>query len=475
MSWTPKPVAGGPEAAEPTSRHFPRLVLRSVGRHIGLFFLIWFSVVASSVGLMALLPKTYEVHTVLEAKGSQSIPALGSRANLGETDAPTKQAAEAVLRRDNLVAIVGQTNLVEKWPLHRAPLANLKAAIWRKFLHPPSEKDQVDDFVSLLEDRLSVTTSDETVTIGILFPDPELAYHLVETALENFLEARHAAVISSIGEAISILEARTTEAQTALDKERRELQTLRAARKSKASTPKPVAKKANVPTATDPETIQLLVRVQNKRQAIADLESFRQRRVTELETRLGELRATYSEAHPAVSQLRQSLEAMRPESPQLLSLRQELAPLEAELQLRGVVAETPLKSPAAAAFVQVVAQELDETRENADPDIDLAKSQVRRALAKYGDLLERIAGARLEQETAQAAYKYRYTVLWPAQMPRHPFKPQPETIIPASLLAGLLVAIIGAALVDLHSRRAVEPSQPETAVGPSTISGIRML
>jgi hypothetical protein len=476
MSWTPNPVVGSPQAGDgPTSGRLARLVFRSVGRHKALVFLIWFAIVASSVGLMALLPRTYEVHTILEAKGAQSIPALGSRANLGEADAPTKQAAEAVLRHDNLVALVAETNLVEKWPRNRAPLAKLKAAIWRRLFHPPSEKDQVDDFVSLLEDRLSVTTSDETVTIGILFPDPELAYHLVETALENFLEARHAAVISSIGEAISILEARTTQAQASLDEERRALQALRAARKSKVATPKPVASKAHVPTAADPETTQLLVRVQNKRQAIADLEGFRQRRVTELETRLGELRATYSEAHPAVSQLRQSLETMRQESPQLLSLRQELAPLEAELQQRGVVAETPLKSPAAAAFVQVVAQELDEARENADPDIDYAKSQVRRALAKYSDLLERIAGARLEQDTAQAAYKYRYTVLWPAQMPRHPFKPQPERIIPASLLAGLLVAIIGAVLVDVQSRRAGEPLQAERAVGPPTISEIRML
>jgi hypothetical protein len=436
-----------------------------MGRHKALLFLTWFCVVAASLALMALLPKTYEVHTILQAKAAQSIPALGSRANLGEADAPTKQAAEAVFRHDNLVALIEQTNLIEKWPLNRAPAARLKAALWRQLFHPPSEKDQIDDFVTLLEKRLSVSTREETVTISILFPDAELAYHLVEAALENFLEARHAAVISSIGEAIAILETRTAQAQAALDQARDELQALRTARTPKVVKPAPVVAKPKVPTEADPETTQLLVRVQNKRQAITDLEDFRQRRITELETRLGEARAVYSEVHPTVRDLRQSLETMHQESPQLLTLRQELVPLEAELQQRGLVAETPLKSPSAAAFVQAVAHELDEARENADPDIDYAKAHVRHALATYSDLLDRVAGARLEQDTAQAAYKYRYTVIWPAQMPRHPQKPDPVMVVAASLLAGLLVAIFGAVLVDTHSGKAVEAWQVERATG----------
>lgn len=450
------------------------LVVRAVGRHKPLFFLVWFGIVAASVLSMALLPKTYEVHTTLEAKGAQSIPALGSRANVGEADSPTKQASEAILRHDNLVALVRQTDLIHKLPLHRAPLSRLKAAVMSRLFAPPSEHDQTEDFVTLLEDKLTVSTRNETVTIAIRFPDAELAYHLVETALENFLEARHAGVMSSIGEAISILETRTSQAKAQLDEDRRALQALRAAREAKVVKPAPVAAKAPGPSQPDAETTQLLVRLQTKRQAISDLEDFRLRRISELETRLGEARAIYSEAHPTVHNLRQSLEVMRQDSPQLVALRQELAPLEAELEQRGVTVQKPVKSPAAAAVVQAVAEELDEAHESADPNWEYAKTRVRQSLAKYSDLLDRLAGARLEQDTAQAAYKYRYTVIWPAQLPRHPSKPVAERVVACSLLAGLLVALIGVALVERNSHLVLEPWQVERATGVPLLGEIHL-
>src|SRR2546426_7630000 len=59
-------------------------------------------------------------------------------------------------------------------------------------------------------------TGEGTVTIGIEFPDPQQAYRLVNTAVENFLHARHAAEVSTISEAITILEARADQAHQAL-------------------------------------------------------------------------------------------------------------------------------------------------------------------------------------------------------------------------------------------------------------------
>src|SRR6202035_675593 len=75
---------------------------------------------------------------------------------------------------------------------------------------------------------------------------------------------------------------------------------------------------------------------QSKRRAIADLEEFRRRRISELQTRMQEQRAIFSENHPAVLDIKQSLEAVRQESPQVAALKSELAPLEAELKKRGV-------------------------------------------------------------------------------------------------------------------------------------------
>jgi uncharacterized protein involved in exopolysaccharide biosynthesis len=450
-------------------------VAHSLGRHKALFAGIWLGVVALTLGLVAVLPKTYEVTTTLQAQRAAIISALGSGITVGDADAPEKQAAETVLRHDNLVALVGQTDLIHNWPKNRAPLMRLKDWIWSHLFKPPSEESQVEGFVGLLEKRLTVTSGEGTVTIGVRFPDAQLAYHLVEAAVQNFLEARHAAEISSIADVISILETRAAQAQGQLDEALRQLQQLRAARAERLGKQVrrgPQAKAAPIP---DQETSQLLVQAEGKRRAIADLESFRQRRITELETRLIEVRALYASTHPAVADVEQSLRALRQESPQVVTLRRELAALEGELRRRGFRPDSPLK-PNRPAELALQATALDPTdpREDEDPDIDYAKSQVRHAVNRFNAMLDRVESARIEQDTAQAAFKYRYVVIWPAQRPRGSVQPNPGLVFLASLVAGFFLAVMGTTLVDLTSRRIVEPWQVERGLGVPLLSEVRL-
>src|SRR5260370_969960 len=204
-------------------------ILRSIKRHKLLFISVWGGIVAFSPGLILSLPKTYQVQTTLQAQRSQSMPGLSARPNM-DPEAPTRLALETVQRYDNLVALIQQTKLLKNWQRHRAPLPRLKTFIWRKLFKPPTPEEELDNFVYYLRDKLWVKTGDGTVTIGIEFPDAELAYRLVDTALQNFLEARHAADVSSIAEAITILEARTDHAHQALASALQTLQTLREAR-----------------------------------------------------------------------------------------------------------------------------------------------------------------------------------------------------------------------------------------------------
>jgi hypothetical protein len=308
-----------------------------------------------------------------------------------------------------------------------------------------------------------VKTGDGTVTIGIEFPDKELAYRIVDTALQNFLEARHAADVSTIAEAITILEGRAEQAHQTLATALQQVQTLREARG--AHTGRRANRslvEARAPAALDPETSRLVVTLQSKRRAIADLEEFRRRRATELQTRLQEQRANYSATHPAVLDTEQSLQAVRQESPQVAALKRELAPLEAELRKRGLGddAGQELGKPTP---VVIQAERLDPVDPLADegPQIESAKGQVRFALSNYNQFLDRIEGARLELDSARAAFKYRYTVIIPAQKPRGPIKPKPALVLGASLIAGLVLAVLSTTLVDLHSRKLLENWQVE--------------
>jgi hypothetical protein len=228
------------------------------------------------------------------------------------------------------------------------------------------------------------------------------------------------------------------------------------------------------PAPIDEEAARVLVGVQSKRRAIADLEEFRRRRITELQTRLQEQRATYSASHPAVLDTEQSLEAVRHESPQVAVLKRELAALEADLKKTGV-ADPARKEVGRSTPVVFQAEHLGsiDPREEDDPQIGYLREQVRFALTNYNSFLDRIEAARLELDSARAAFKYRYTVITPVQRPRGHIKPKPAMVVAASLIAGLVLAVLSTTLVDLRSRKLLESWQIERQLKLPLLAEVR--
>jgi uncharacterized protein involved in exopolysaccharide biosynthesis len=85
-------------------------------------------------------------------------------------------------------------------------------------------------------------------------------------------------------------------------------------------------------------------------------------------------------------------------------------------------------------------------------------------MEKYDTLLDRINSARIELDTARAAFKYRYSVIRPPQLPKRPEKPKVPLVIAAGVLAAMTLAVLAAALSDLRSGRILEPWQVERAL-----------
>ena len=93
------------------------------------------------------------------------------------------------------------------------------------------------------------------------------------------------------------------------------------------------------------------------------------------------------------------------------------------------------------------------------------KAEVRHALGRYNSLLDRIDAARLELDNAQAAFKRRYVLIHPSQRPKGPVKPKVALVLLASTVAGAVLGLFAPSLVDLLSRRLVEPWQVEQVLG----------
>jgi len=201
-----------------------------------------------------------------------------------------------------------------------------------------------------------------------------------------------------------------------------------------------------------------------KRRAINELDEFRRRRLAELQTELAQKRAVYADAHPAVAQILQSIGALTEDSPQLAALRKD------ERELQGEYERLSARKPESGGGGAPRSTEVTPRKKISDPlepDVqgEYSRTRLRFAMEKYDTLLDRINSARIELDTARAAFKYRYQVIRPPQLPKRPEKPKVPLVIAGGVMAALALAVVAAALSDLRSGRILESWQVERTLG----------
>jgi uncharacterized protein involved in exopolysaccharide biosynthesis len=470
-------------------RHSVGFALRSVGRHKLVATLCFVLVLGLSAASLLIFPRTYQVQAIILALRNPVMSTL-SNPNLFrpyEQDAPTRAARETVLRRDNLVSLINDTDLLKKEQRTRAPSYRVRDWILKHLKgHERTHDEQIDELVDLLEKQLTVDVSEGTVTISIEWTNAQTAYELVEAAMQNFLETRHTTEIAIVSDAISILESYGNSLQTQIlssteqvNARERELRRKRPApAKARPQAVRPRLASSPVP---DQEYARLQAQLTAKRRAIFDLEEFRQRRLAELQTQLLQYQAIYAEGHPAVQSTRQNIEALSGPSPQLETLRSEAQEIEREIIRRAPPSGGDSAAMIAAATAAAHEDRADPAPAAADTGLDEAddpklaqeRSQLRMLVTNYSNVLERIGAARLELDAAQAAFKYRYSVVSPPQVPKRAVRPVPAKVIGGGFIGGLLLALFAATLLDVRSRRILERWQIERQVEVPVLAELR--
>lgn len=442
-------------------RRYVFFSLGSIRRRRWLFLLIFGGMVLLAAGGLAVMPRTYEVETRLLA---QKNAVLAVRADSNAWEVPTRSAADTILRRDNLHALIRETNLIEEWPKRRAPILRLKDWLQSKLGPPPTDEERLLALTGLLQNELTVwTTPDGTVVIKLRWPDGAMACRIVEIAQQRFIETRHVAEISTIGEQIAILEGHSAELKAKVEKGMAEVQLLRERSAAKGRAAKrPAAVRAPPVPDEPPEVVRLRVMLEAKRRAISDLDEFRRHRLVEQQTRMMELAPVYSKNNPVVVDLQKSIEALENDSPELRELRQEEARLRAELEKRSDRVDPSV--PGLSSLPQDLFR-MDGLSD--DPALDYARAQLLFSAKQYAAMRERIDSARVELDTARAAFKYRYSVILPPEIPRGPVKPKAVLVMVAASLAGLLLALLGTTVADLRSGAVLEPWQVLDLLGPA--------
>ena len=488
-------------------------IARAPRRHPKLAAAIFVVVAGLGLAVAATMPRTYSAELKLLAQRNLVLPALSNpnRTVPRDADNPTKDVAVMIMRRDNLIALAKQADLVDRADSTRPAALRLKDRIFQKISGPVSDADKLRGFVGTLEKKLTVTADDTSVTIAIDWNDPQMAYELLTLVEKNFLEARYDADVAMITDAIGVLrehantelaqvdaalaefaDAQAEQAKTAgnappsADGAAQKAPATIAARPAmvyRNSAPTTAAGSAAAPSAAaaqvDPDLAKAL---EEKRRQIKALDAERTREMDAMRQQLAQARLTLTPLHPTVQALQQKIDALNEPSPELASLQTEEHAIMAQIVAATpapAAAPTPASSaggapgkapvaaygaPAPAAAQAARATYIPPASQTDSGPTQLARSKLETAIHRYQDVMARIDSANIELEITRTAFKYRYSVITPAEVPRSPKKPIATLVGIGSFIAGIFLALAATAALDFFGGRFIETWQVKRAL-----------
>lgn len=380
-----------------------------------------------------------------------------------------KEYEEQVLAKDSIIAIVRQKQLVDRWDEMRQPHRRLIDKINRKLgKSPPTDDAKFEALVGSIQRRLRTWVDGSTVTVRLDWAEPTAARDIVAAAVENFLEARFQSEVGVIPERLKILEAGVAQAHQDLEASATEL-----VRQQKLANPRervniviPNLPQGVTDRAAEPPDPVLKARLDQVRQQIAVLQEAKVRREAELNQQLIQRRQTLAEAHPEIIALKQTLEATRVDPPQLAKLRAEEREIASEIAAKQrAAAEARANEPKPAARVVTAKAAAEVPAAGTSKSVQDAQVQFDNATEAYADLVRQLNAARIEMKTAEAAFKNRYKVVHPAELPLGPKRPVGLIAIAIGFLSTIAAVLAAAALADRFSGIFFEPRDVRDRLG----------
>jgi uncharacterized protein involved in exopolysaccharide biosynthesis len=449
--------------------------------------------VAVSLGVLVALvkPPVYACDTTIVARRSSTVRMIATKNNEQNNGDVTKGAATDILNDENLVALMKDAQIVERWDAERPRIMRYKDKLFWAIFGKPSPHDFERGIVWMLGQKITVTTQDDSITIHAEWHTREGALRIVTAAETRFMATQQAKDLAMINDGITILQSSVEEEGREvekalqelvekLDEQKREQMGAVAdldagAGEAGASAPAGAGRTesrlvvASLPPAP---TIDPAIRktIDEKKAAIAALEEDRRREIRDAETKLANLRGQQSlgPAHPEVVALARQVDALSQPSAEETRLRADVAALENQLSEASDVsvgrAKTYLatvQGPATGGHggshgrgdggAQSIVVMTDQPSDNG-PTI-AAKDKLSKLTQRYDELRATLRSAKIELDVAEAAFKYKYTIMTPAELPKKSKSPPQFVFALAGILAGLALFFGVPAGLDLASGR----------------------
>jgi uncharacterized protein involved in exopolysaccharide biosynthesis len=452
-------------------------VRTALGRRRLLIAVVALGVVGLTVLFLFAVPRTYSAESRILAMTDYQMPAL---ANPHRTipmygDDPTRAAAPMLLSEQNLEWLVDEAQLERRFKASRTPIMRLKDQLRDLVFGPLTPVETKDALVKMLRTHLGVRASDHVISIYVSWFDPETTVLITRLLTDRFLEQRRSREVSGITDTLQVLESHAAQEKGRVDQGLKTLRQLRQARaKQVVKADRPVAAARQRGRAQSAELTDLAGQLAAKQQAIAAVEATRQGRLAQLRATLREKSTILAPGHPDIVELKQSIAALEAPSTELQHLQAQAASLRARYDALQRTQGGWRGTSIAQRAVELARNEVAEgdPAENQDPDIASARNQLLNALDAYDDLLGRISGATIELDVANAAFKYRYSVIGRPKLPEKPDKPNIPLVLVMGLVAGVVVSTGFALGLEVLGQRLLLPWQVERQLHLPYLGGV---
>ncbi len=464
--------------------------LAAARRHWKLSVLVALGVAIPGIVIARAVPAVYDSSSKIYASRNALLTtelAAGRRTQEDDQKA-TRGLTETVYKHDNLVSIVREAKLVETWPKTRTWPLRLKDQLQEALLGPLSHEDQERIMLRTLQNSLYVGPEETgSIRFRAEWRDPHIAYTLVMLAERNFLQARRTEELAAITRATTLLEEELRRTDSLIEPAVREVQTTLAKLRDKlpkeAGSPRPVAQQAPNPgqpalrpgpsAASLKRPVEITSKLEEIRREQRELLEPWQRRAAEARFQLAELRATYGPEHPLVRAQEAKVKTASEEPLELSELKSREASLMASLtavaleegetaaslqrRIRPSLPSGPHATSAAEAELESLRAMIE--REIEDPELSAARIRLEGITRKSQELRSRLDSASMELATAQAGFKYRYSVIEPPELVSKPIKPNRPRLYLMVLAAAILLGLLTGGIRDLLGGRVLESWQ----------------
>lgn len=347
-----------------------------------------------------------------------------------------------VRSRETIDGIVRDAQLVEKWDDMRQPHRRLLDEINAKMGDkPPTTEQKFGAVENMVENNLKLTIDQSTVSIQCEWSDPEASRDIVQAALSRFIDKRYQTEVGTILTRIKPLEDQLEAARLVLER----IDPSLAPPKEEPTEATPADKLVVVAKEPSPEAVEAGQRLQGARERqqnaaakLGELEGAKQAKIARLEAEKAEKGATMGAAHPEMVNITLTLQKAREDTSEIISARASKAAADAEVADLAAKAGVAIPSVRRYSPAPPPAKKMDE----------LTTQRITAARDEYSRKKDALDSDNLKLRVAEAAFKSKYQITRPPDVPMAPKKPVGLMVGLGGALATLLVMLALATLRD---------------------------